>query len=495
MLLLLALTAVAGSLDLLEVGGLWGTPTATGPTAVWFNPAALSFERGTRFLAEADLALGGFAIDRDEPDYTFDPPARCDDDPSGAGCARPVYGGLDRVRFTGAVPFLGVATNANVPGLGLGLALYVPMARGGDEVDEPGAGRTHLRRGDIQAIHTSLAVSYAWKDLFGVGASLTWIRSSWAARIDNQTATSFRDYPGVGGLLAGELDGVSVEDPSLLAQTDFGPLIDDIVSFQVGLYAKPHPDVRLSVGYAHGGRVSHEGPVSLAFSCPDPDVYPLLGGPLGAPNFGVCDAQMSGRSTVAYRYPMRVHGGVAWAPEAGHRVELMGGWVRWSQYTDFEITVSDVTSSNTELSDDTRDALALDRRWARDNRDTFWVGVDGKVRAHKALLVGGRVTFDRSAVPDAVMSPNNADFDTVRLGALVAVTPSPKAPVQIGLSYLGDIQLPRETTHSAFRVDVDPALRLEDRYLYPEMNGSWTGWLHRVGLSVQGAFDTRRKER
>ena len=68
MLLLLALlNAHAGSLDVLEVGGLWGTPAATGPTAVWFNPAALGFERGTRFLVEATPALGGFQLDRDEP--------------------------------------------------------------------------------------------------------------------------------------------------------------------------------------------------------------------------------------------------------------------------------------------------------------------------------------------------------------------------------------------------------------------------------------------
>jgi long-subunit fatty acid transport protein len=476
-------------------GDVVGYPVSTGdPTCD--DEGADSFTEAMRLPLNdrrRTTALGGLAIDRDEPAYDWTPPASCEDDPSPSYCARPAYGGEDTFHFRGALPFVGLASDLTVPGLGVGLALYVPMARGGTSTLDPGPASTHLREANVQPIHTSLGASYAWHDVIGFGAAVTWIHSSWYARIDNQTATSLRDYPGLGAFLGGELDGAAIEDPDLLVATEFGPLIDDVVSFQAGLSVKPHPEVMLSVSYVHGARVDHQGDVGLSFGCPDPGEYPLVGGPLGAPSFGLCDAQMSGKSTVGYRYPQRIHAAVAWTPDGGHSLELMGGFVRWSQYTDFEITVTDVESQNTEITDEVSTLLSLQRKWARDNRDTFWLSVDGKVQAHEAVLVGGRATFDRAAVPDEVMSPNNSDFDTLRLGALLAVQPSKKVPVRLSVSYLGDVSFRRTITTSAFRVDVEPDARLEDRYMYPEMNGEYRGWLHRLSLGVQGDFNVKRK--
>lgn len=498
MLLLWLATASASSLDLLEVGGAWGTPAATGPTAVWFNPAAMSFEHGTRVLIEVAPTMGTFSLNRAEPSYDWTAPRSCGDDPSAAWCTRPVLGGPDRARFVGAVPFLGVVSDLGVRGLGVGAALFVPHARGGAEVDEPGTMRTHLRAANIQAIYSSVGVSWAYRDLFGVGAAATWVHSTWYAHIDNQTATSYRDYPVVGDLLASELSGTSIEDPALLVDTEFGPkkldgrrsgaLRDDTASFQIGLYARPHRIVSVSLGYAHGARVDHRGDVSLDFSCPDSGQYPLLGGPLGAPNFGVCNASMRGKTTVGYRYPMRVNLGIAIDPLATVRVELMGGWVRWSQYTDFEITVTEVQSTNTTISPETAALLTLDRKWARDNRDTFWAGVDTKGHVHRQVELGGRLIFDHHAVPSSTMSPNNADFDSVIAGALLAVQPSVASPVRVGLSYSGTFSLPRLVTDSAFRVDVNPEDRAPDRYMYPEMNGRYTAQVHRLGVSLLGTF-------
>lgn len=487
-------SAWGGSLDLIEVGGAWGTPAATGPTAVWFNPAALSFDRGTRVLVEGAPIVGSVAVDRTQPDYAWSPPPGCESAPTGAGCQPPVLGGLDRARFVGAVPFLGVATDFGVNGLGVGAALFVPHGRGGTEVDEPGSGRTHLRAANVQAIYASLGAAWSWRGRIGFGAAVSYVHSTWFARIDNQAATSYRDYPLVGDLLASELTATSVEDPELLVTTEFGPrklegersgaLRDDQVSFQAGIFARPHARVGLSLGYAHGARVDHTGDVSLSFGCPDPQRYPFLGGPFGASNFGVCDARMRGKTSVGYRYPMRVNVGVSFQPTDQLRLELMGAWVRWSQYTDFEITVNEVQSLNTELTEETAELLSLQRKWARGNRDGFWVGVDTKVQVHPQVLVGGRVLFDRAAVPSAYMSPNNADFDSVVLGALVALRPVPGSPIRLGLSYSGQISAPRVVTDSAFRVDIDPSARVEDRLMYPEMNGRFSGQVHRVGLSL-----------
>jgi hypothetical protein len=94
------------------------------------------------------------------------------------------------------------------------------------------------------------------------------------------------------------------------------------------------------------------------------------------------------------------------------------------------------------------------------------------------------------------MSPNNADFDTIILGGLVAVdtlrTASPHR-LQIGLSYSGHISLPRDVTDSAFRVDIDPEQRTEDRFMYPSANGRYSLALHRLGLSVRGTFTHHKR--
>ena len=40
--------AGAASLDLLEVGGAFGTPAATNPTAIWWDPAGIAVHGGTQ---------------------------------------------------------------------------------------------------------------------------------------------------------------------------------------------------------------------------------------------------------------------------------------------------------------------------------------------------------------------------------------------------------------------------------------------------------------
>ena len=72
-MILLLLPAFAASLDLLEVGGLWGTPNATDATALWWNPASLAAGHGTRFNLSAAPTFATVNIQRADPGYTRDP--------------------------------------------------------------------------------------------------------------------------------------------------------------------------------------------------------------------------------------------------------------------------------------------------------------------------------------------------------------------------------------------------------------------------------------
>lgn len=492
---LLALSAQASSLDLLEVGGAWGTPGATGPTALWYNPAAMSFERGTRFLVEGAPIVADIRIDRDDPGYAWSAPGACDDDPTAPECARPIAGGPDRYQYRGVIPFLGLVSDATVPGLGVGFALYVPQARAGNTAyeaesweDDPlqaGSGRTHLRGANVLPVHVSAGASWAWRERIGFGAAFTYIYNTWYARIDNESLSAV-EAGGLGPLLG--LSPADAERPEYLALTEFGPLHDHTVSFQAGLYGKPHEDIAISVGFAYGARVDNTGDVTFRFACPRESYSADTLCPEGLPD------PVTGSATVGYRYPMRLNFGLVMTPDVA-RIELMGGWIRWSQYTDFEIETSGV---DLDLGDGLgaiqeslfEGGLNVKRKWARDNRDSWWLGLDTKFNVSEQVQLGGRAIFDRAAVPDVAMSPNNADFDTLILGANLAWQPAKTVPLRVGLSYTNYLATPRTVTTNGFSLDLDPEVPAEDRYRFPAMNGRYEMSQHRVGISLQGAFET-----
>ncbi len=470
--------ALASGLDLPEVGGLWGTPAETGPTAVWFNPGALALGHGTRVLVDVAAPLHAtLRFDRSGP-----------------------FGGPSAYNYTGVVPFVGVATDAGVRGLGLGLSFFVPYAVAGGPADPDAplpSGRTHLRQGSVFPFHVSLAASYAWKDVLSFGAAVTVIHSRWGAQLDFSTVPDLADTLadlGFGGDEPTDFySDEDLEDPDYLLGVDFGPLPATTASLQAGIAARPHPDVLLSVGFALGTPrpLVHRGGVAIDAGCPPEDD---LFGRAGAQLYGLCDADIAADATIAYRYPMRVHVGAAWQVKPELRLELMGGWTGWSAYDDLRITVTDPVSANTELGEPALDALTLDRRWGRGARDTFWVGVDAKGDVGP-LVLGGQARFDRAAIPNAWMGPNNFDFDAATLGALLGVRPTRKADLVLALSYQGRIAAPRTVTDSAFGLAVDPAARNPDRAFYPQMNGRYTSGLHRLALSVRWAIDARRVQK
>ena len=276
--------------------------------------------------------------------------------------------------------------------------------------------------------------------------------------------------------------------PPFQTGAKFGPLSAHDVTFAVGIEAKPHPWLDLAVSYQHGWYAQHRGTADLSFDCPpdDDDV-----GRFGAEDRGLCFAEMKAAAEVAYRYPPRLRFGAALHPDDKLRVELFGSIAFWRVFQDFEIHLSDVESTNTTINDETRALVAKDRLWARDNHDSFNVGLDAKYRIANRYRVGVRVMYDSAATPDAVLSPNNYDANTIILSGMfgVAVVPT----VEIALSYSEYLSIARQTDASAFHLAIDPDERAPDRYAYPEMAGRYTSSIHRLGLSVRATFDGSKK--
>lgn len=492
------LAASAASLDLLEVGGAYGTPAATNPSALWWNPAGLSVRGGTQLLIEGAPTFGALKADRANPDYgelgQFDGFPETYD-----------YAGPERFSSIGVVPFFGVSSDFGLDGLGVGLGLYVPTAKSAKTDQAWGPHRFAAREASIRAAHVSLGASYRVKELLAFGISGSIVDSSFSATTDASVlpnlAWTVNQVTGGGDLPGYYQDG-------LIEQRDYtstlylggidGALHDRTMTFGGGLYLTPTESIGISLAYNHGVRLEHEGDVALTFECP-PEAD--TSGRSAAEDSGTCNTTVTGgTATVAYRLPSRIHLGVAWLPVERVRLEAMGAWVGWSVVQDYAVdpNVSPAYFPGRDFSftRPTAEIVSQDRLIARNLRNSFWIGLDGKVDLREDLTVGGRITFDRAATPIAYVSASNIDADTVILQAMGQYRPVRQ--LGVGLSYSFAASGARTVTNSAFSQDIARAnpdspdyydrKDAIDRAWYPSANGRYALGIHRIGVSVQGRF-------
>lgn len=452
--------ALAASLDNLEVGGVWGTPLAENPTAIWWNPAGLGRAKGTQILIEGAPTVGAVSFDRVDP----------------------YNGGRDSYRLVGVIPFAGVSTDFGVEGLGFGASMSVPYARGGKADNPDGPGQFHIRDANIQALQISAAAAYAPKGLpLSFGASVNVLRSQWTANLDAELTTSLDASIREAGKESGYTDA-QIENPDYAVRTSFGALSDWAVTFGAGARLDLDP-VRVSVAYQHGARVDNTGDVALTFGCPPQEDTT---GRYGAEVLGLCYSELDAHGSVGYNLPARLQGAVAFVPNDDLVVQAMGGWVGWSSFQDFDIAITDVEDLNTLENPETAGKVNLQRQWARDNQDTFWVGVDAKGWVKEKFIVGGRVVYDHHAVPEVAMSPNNVDTDALAITPSFVFEPDPR--FRLGFSYGHTVFFRRVVDENGFGVTLDEANRKEDRYFYPQMNGTYAGGLDRLGVTLSGRF-------
>jgi hypothetical protein len=469
-LLALFATANGASLDLLEVGGMYGTPAATNATATFWNPAGLAMERGTRFNLEGapTFATVNTTID-------------------GAG---EYWGGEDQYTYFGIAPFVGIATDFGIDNLGTGLSLNVPFAKGAEAVEFGGNGRYHLQKADIKSIFVTGAASYRF-DKIALGVSGSLIRSNWSAISTTETLTSLNaNLQEALGPVTNYTDD-DIYNPKYTTSLHFNGLTATTYTFSAGIYIAPTDKLAFSVAYIHGGSFSHTGDLEMNFDCPPED--DILGN-FGASLTGTCYGEFTGQSTVNYDFPWRTNMGIRWMPTGEPErftVELMGAYVNWADFTDYNI-ITDVDPDSVDLDDPTAregtaDTVSQNRLWARDNQSTFWVGVDVKRRVlNDNLLLGGRVIYDKSAIPNTTVAANNFDADTVMLSGLAAVSIMPG--IDLGASVGNYFLAKRVTSESAFATTLDAESANDPRYFYPSANGTYQATIQRLAVNLSGSF-------
>lgn len=473
-------TASAAGLDLLEVGGAWGTPGTTDATALWWNPAGLAAGHGTRFTLEAAPTFATVNINRTNPNYAYDP--------NGFGPEEYDYGGLSQYKTTAVVPYLGVVSDFGLDGLGIGIGLAVPQGKSAAGSAEAPT-RYHLIEGGNQALYLMAGGAYEIKDRVSFGFTGAYVDSSYASDLYSEAGTALNDG------LKESFDrsdsfysDTMIEDDRYASRvsTD-GDLKGSAITFGAGVRVKAHEKVAIAVAYRHGLRVDNRGTAKLDFSCPSTDD---IFGRAGAQIQGICDADLTAQMTVGYNLPGRVQAGVVVTPTDKVRLEAMGGYVFWSVFKDYEIDIAvdpaSVPKDTPEQRADTAALISQTKTWARDQQNSFWFGIDGKFDVHERVMLGGRVLYDKAAVPTDVLSPNNYDANTVSLTGLIVGKVLPQ--LQIGLSATQYIAQTREVTNSAFGVTMAEDKK-DVRYFYPSMNGTFGSSITRIGISLRGQFD------
>lgn len=478
------LAAQASSLDLIEVGGAFGTPAATNPTAVWWNPAGLAVHGGNRVLVEVAPTLGSVRIDRDNPNYGE---INTDNLPPGFPTSYD-YSGQDRIGFVGVIPFVGVQTDLGIDNLGLGAAFYVPFARAGGLDDPNGPNRFMVRDGAIRTLNVSLAAAYQLADVISFGVTGSVVRNQY--RVDTDTAF-YADLLDGGRLAGFDDDELQTfqdpysEQPGYSVQSIFD-LADTALTFGAGIYLTPSERVGISLAYQHGMRLDNEGDLTLNFDCP-PEYDTIARA--SAEAIGTCNTSVSGTGTIGYRLPGRIQGGVAFRPTDKLRLEAMGAVVFWSVFTDYEIQPLVAPSAFVEAEGEGNRVVASQlasvfRPWARDNRTSGWFGLDAKGAVGKVLTLGGRVIYDRAAVPSSAVSANNYDADSLLFSGLVDIAAIDR--LSVALSFGHQAFARRTVTDSAFAIWADREARPADpRYFYPSANGVYRGGITRIGITLR----------
>ncbi|MSP56085.1 MAG: hypothetical protein EXR69_10840 [Myxococcales bacterium] len=467
-------SARAASLDNLEVGGFSGSPLATDGTASWWNPAGIAAGSGWRLTFEAAPIFGRVLYDRAEPN-----------------------GGLDTYSMKGVLPFVGVATDAGLAGLGVGASLAVPIARGGSEegfIDSgpdygtAGTGSYTLRDGSIRAIQATAGLAWNFQQKLAIGLSGAMVQNQWTAVVDNDAMPDLDTQI----TAQGEVSGYTTDDletERYKATLNFDGLQDTVYTFGAGVRVTPVPTVSLAVAFLKGVNVVNEGDLLITFQCP-PDSDSI--GRFGAEQFGICNTTIPASASVSYSLPSRVHGGVGWEVTPELHVEAIAGWVGWSVFDNYVIDIHDPQSDN----ESANQLLAQGRLWARDNRNSYWFGASGHGTLADRLTLGGKILYDESAIPDESLSPNNYDADAILVSGLLSFKPIDA--VSVSVSYTHHFLSTREITTSKFGMSLpkpDLTVPSTDRYYYPNANGTYTGAINRVGVALQIALGGRDEAR
>ncbi len=367
-----ASVAHAGGFSTARMGGERGHAATNHLSAIYYNPAGLAFDSGTRASAEGLFAYRSVDYTRDEGAIDEIGP---DGTPTDAVAAQ---SGKATLRNTLISPFLGIASDFGVEGLGVGVGFYAPF--GGqakwDKNDAfvgnttyPGAEDGPQRWSSIEAsqrsLYATLGGGYRVNDMIGFGAGFNFVISS----VDLVRA---RNLDGTDDVVEG---GVAKEGRSLIEAkgTD--------IAFSAGIMIKPTPCSRVGISYQsqpNFGEMKLEGTLTN--------------------KFGTGAVQDPADIEVRQTLPDIVRVAGEWRAFTKGSLHAAFDYQRWSAYKNTCI-MNAGTPGDCQVNPDGSGGAGLLVNVMRNWQDTFTMRAGGRYFVSDALEVNGGLTYDTSAVP------------------------------------------------------------------------------------------------
>ena len=403
--------ANASGILVARFGGEHGHAATDNPTAIYYNPAALSLGKGTRVFIDGSLALRSFTYTRDPGaiDNVLHPDPANAEDPGGNGTGTPPSGidansGEASLFNVLGAPFLGVATDFGVEGLGVGLGFYAPF--GGSSVwdnkdetrdfagSEDGPQRWWIIEGTIRSLYFTGAASYMIEPLnlsFGAGINL----------VRNEVNTvRARNSDGTDNLISGECGteiGIQNDKCSIQEGRAHVDVSNYELSVGLGLLWQPMENLWVGASWQSSpgfGENRLEGEADLIVG----------GGPYGDDR-ALTQAELRQQMPDVFRLAVR------YQPTENIEVRVKSDYVRWSLFERQCVLDRDNDNRSCNLDAPVGKIAIIPRYW----EDTlsfgagasYFLGADHDIE----LIVGA--TYDPAAIPDKTLETSLYDADKV----------------------------------------------------------------------------------
>lgn len=386
--------AAAGGFAVARFGGEQAHPANGHPTSIYFNPAGLSLEGGTRVYLEGLFAYRSATYDRptDAIDNVIPDGESETGTPSDAVAAN---AGTAKLSNLLVAPFGAVVSDLGIKNLGVGLGLYAPF--GGQATWEqnaafegsteyPGAvdgvQRWATIDGILQVLYISAAASYTLPGprlSFGVSASLV------QSKVETVRARTLAGSDDLVGPTGAALEGRSLLEVS-----------GSDLAFGAGVIWQPVDDLWIGASYQSQPGLGEQrlaGQLTNKFGAGTTDTSDVL---------------------LLQEIPDVIRVGVRYRMDP-LELRLQGDYTRWSVFENQCIT-GDAPTANCALTasgatlPESSDIIVNVRR---DYDDTFGVRAGASYTVSKQLEVGGSLAYDSNAVPDATIDASLMDMDKI----------------------------------------------------------------------------------
>ncbi len=458
----IALHAHATGIAVARFGGEHGNPMASNPTAMYYNPAALALGSGTRLFIEGSFALRLYTYDRAQG--AIDHPNTMPGTPDVG-----VNSGEGKASNLIISPFIGVASDLGVPGLGVALGFYTPFG-GQTEWDQntayegngmyPGAldgpQRWHNINGTIRSSYITAAGAYKlpFGLSFGVSANLV------MSVVDTIRASNVDGTDDVVNAAGGLQEGRAALDVK-----------GNTFSLGVGLAYAPVEQVTVGISYQSQpgfGEMTLDGTLRTK---------------LGASPASMSDVELTENMADIIRL------GLAWRPDTTVELRLWGSFERWSVMKRQCIINATVENRECALDDrgrPTRGDAGVLNNIPRDWKDSFGLRLSGSywVSPGFELMLG--VGFDGNAVPDSTIEASLPDQNdiTATVGAKFALL---DGRMELGLTYLNVLSLSREVDPRP-RNGGEPVVPFDAPSRVPDGAGTYSQYVGVLQLGIGYRF-------